>query len=410
MVAKRASLAGNWRLAVLGLVLIYGGAAADSYYAPTDEPLPFDFSSDAPFEHYLAATKAHLSAHREFVRPNRKQAELELVMPFELEAAESCDGRKRGVLLVHGILDTPYTMRDIAEVLNEQCFLVRSLLLPGHGTRAGDLLTVTAEDWLAAVDYGVRSLRNDVDDVFIGGYSLGGLLAAHAAIAAPDVRAAVLFAPALGVTYPMLAKQSSWLRHLKGWLDKNPAPLPVRYQSMSTNAVAQIVKLVSRYDDRVGDSFDTPAFVVVTDVDIAVDSDRIVDEFVKRFDHPLSRLEIYGEASVDLDERMKRYESYLPDQRILNIAHMGIPYRDDDRYFGRNGAYRDCGQYLPIIPNSEVAACQRNTDNWRGELDSTNEKDYLPLQRLTYNPHFDETMQRMLDFLEAVANTNGETQ
>ena len=121
-------------------------------------------------------------------------------------------------------------------------------------------------------------------------------------------------------------------------------------------------------------------------------------------------MEIYGEASVELDKRMSQHESYLPEQRILNIAHMGIPYRDDDRYFGRDGAYRDCGQYLPIIPNSEVAACQRNNNNWRGELDSTNNKDYLPLQRLTYNPHFEETMRRMLRFLATVENTNGEAQ
>ncbi|MDJ0917627.1 MAG: alpha/beta fold hydrolase [Woeseiaceae bacterium] len=400
----------QWRLTALGLILAVANAGTDSYYAPTDTSLPFDFKSDASFDEYLETTKAYLSAHREFIRPNRKQAELELVMPFELRPADSCDGRSRGVLLVHGILDTPYTMRDIAEVLNGKCFLVRSLLLPGHGTRAGDLLTVTAEEWLAAVDYGVRSLKSDSDDVYIGGYSLGGLLAAHAAITEPEVRAALLFAPALDVTYPFLAQQSSWLRHLKEWLDKNPAPLPVRYQSMSTNAVAQIVKLVGQYDDRVGDGFDKPAFVVVTDVDIAVDSDKIVDEFIERFDHPLSRMEIYGDAGVELDGRMNQHESYLPEQRILNIAHMGIPYRDDDRYFGRDGAYRDCGQYLPIIPNSEVAACQRNDDNWRGELDSTEDEDYLPLQRLTYNPHFEETMQRMLRFIAAVENTNGEAQ
>ncbi len=381
----------------------FGSAVADSYYAPTDTALPFDFTSDAPFTEYLDTTAAYLSAHRELIRPKRKQAELELVMPFELDPPERCEGPKKGVLLVHGILDTPYTMRDIGEVLNEACFLVRALLLPGHGTRAGDLLTVTADDWLGAVSYGIRSLKRDVDDVYIGGYSLGGLLAAHAAVAEPEIRAALLFAPALGVTYPFLAHQSSWLRHLKEWLDKNPAPLAIRYQSMTTNAVAQIVELVKRYDDSVGDSFSTPAYVVVTVVDIAVDSDKIVDEFMKRFDHPLSRLEIYGDSDVERDERVLLIPSFLPEQRILNIAHMGLPYRSDDRYFGLNGAYRDCGQYLPIIPNNEVAECQRNDDNWRGELDSTKNKDYLPLQRLTYNPYFDQTMQRVVDFLEAVS-------
>ena len=99
----------------------------------------------------------------------------------------------------------------------------------------------------------------------------------------PDIEAALLFAPALGVTYPLLAHQSSWLRHLKDWLDKNPAPLPVRYQSMSTNAVAQVVELTKRYDRRVDNGFPVPAFVVVSSDDIAVRTNKVIVEFVERF-------------------------------------------------------------------------------------------------------------------------------
>ena len=250
-------------------IIVAGVAAAEDYYQPTDTPLPFNFLSDASFSTYIEVTASYLMAHREFIRPNRKAAELELVMPFELAHDPDCKPPLKGVLLVHGILETPYAMRDIGKELSARCFLVRSILLPGHGTRAGDLLTVTADDWEAAVEYGVRSLRNDVDRIYVGGFSLGGLLSALSALREPDIEAALLFAPALGVTYPLLAHQSSWLRHLKDWLDKNPAPLPVRYQSMSTNAVAQVVELTKRYDRRVDNGFPVPAFVVVSSDDIA---------------------------------------------------------------------------------------------------------------------------------------------
>lgn len=398
------------RLVALVVMICSGIASADDYYEPTETPLPFDFSSESAFSTYLDVTADYLAAEREFVRPQRKAAELELVMPFELPPAADCEPPRKGVLLVHGILETPYAMRDIGRVLNGRCFLVRSLLLPGHGTRAGDLLTVTADDWEAAVAYGIRTLRDDVDAIYVGGFSLGGLLSALAAMREPDVDAALLFAPALGVTYPLLAHQSSWLRHLKDWLDKNPAPLPVRYQSMSTNAVAQVVELTKRYDERAGDGFPVPAFVVVSVDDIAVRTNKVIREFQRRFAHPASRLVVYGEPGEIDDERTTVFESFIPGQKILNIAHMSIPYHPDNHYFGTDGVYRDCGQYLPIIPNAEVAACQRNDDNWRGELDSTKDETYLPLQRLTYNPLFDETMQRMHQFLDAVSDTQGDAQ
>ena len=393
----------------LGLVALLCGrvVSADGYFEPTDTPLPFDFSSDAPFSVYLDVTADYLMAHREFIRPGRKASELELVMPFDLAPPDSCDGPRRGALLVHGILETPYAMRDIAEVLNARCFLVRAILLPGHGTRAGDLLTVTADDWEAAVAYGIRSLHADVDEVHVGGFSLGGLLSALAALRDPDIEAALLFAPALGVTYPLLAHQSSWLKHLKDWLDRNPAPLPVRYQSMATNAVAQIVELTKRYDAEADAGFPVPAFVVASVDDIAVRTDKVIDEFVERFTHPASRLIVYGQLEESSDDRITAYRSFMPEQKVLNIAHMSIPYHPDNRYFGRDGLYRDCGQYLPIIPNDEVAACQRNDENWRGELDSTNDKTYLPLQRLTFNPLFEETVEDMNEFLESLTNTEG---
>ena len=387
-----------------------GFVSADDYYEPSDTPLTFDYSSDAPFDAYIDVTANYLMAHREFVRPNRKAAETELVMPFELKPSADCEPPLKGVLLVHGILETPYAMRDIGGALNARCFLVRSILLPGHGTRAGDLLTVTADDWQAAVAFGVRSLRRDVDEIYVGGFSLGGLLAALATLQEPDIKAALLFAPALGVTYPLLAHQSSWLRHLKDWLDKNPAPLPVRYQSMSTNAVAQVVELTKRYDRQVGPDFPVPAFVVVSVDDIAVRTNKVIDEFIERFTHPASRLVVYGELHEHRDERITVLESFMPEQKVLNIAHMSIPYRPDNHYFGTNGVYRDCGQYLPIIPNAEVAACQRSSGNWRGELDSTKDDAYLPLQRLTFNPLFDQTMQRMGEFLATVSITEGDAQ
>lgn len=395
----------RFSLALVSLFLLVADAhGGDDYYEPTTHPLPFDFRSDQPFSDYLEATAAYLNEQRTFIKPERKAWELDLVMPFELAPEPSCAGPVRGILLVHGILDTPYAVRDIGEALNGHCFLVRSVLLPGHGTRPGELLTVRADDWLAAVDYGVRSLRRDSDEVYVGGFSLGGLLATHAALDNRDIEAVILLAPALRVTYPLLADQSSWLRHLRDWLDQNPAPLPIRYQSMPTNAVAQVMALIDSYDRKIRGGLETPAYVVTSVDDIAVQGEDVNEEFLEHFLNPSSRLEVYGDYEQPDDDRVLVLDSFIADRSILNIAHVAIPFREDDFYFGVDGAYRDCGQYLPIVPNRQVAQCSRAKENWKGELESTNDKRYLPLQRLTFNPFFDDTMARILRFLEDVQN------
>jgi hypothetical protein len=49
---------------------------------------------------------------------------------FELRA----DDPQGGVLLLHGLTDSPYSLRALGQKLNEQGFWVVGLRLPGHGT------------------------------------------------------------------------------------------------------------------------------------------------------------------------------------------------------------------------------------------------------------------------------------
>ena len=68
--------------------------------------------------------------------------------PFELvpergRCPRGADGRHaRAALLLHDLGGTPYEMRDIARAFAADCYLVRAVLLPGHGTVPGDLLEI----------------------------------------------------------------------------------------------------------------------------------------------------------------------------------------------------------------------------------------------------------------------------
>lgn len=67
------------------------------------------------------------------------------------------DGPLRGgVLLIHGLSDSPYHMRALARIFAEQGFHVIALRLPGHGTIPGALTKVKWQDWYRAVKAGVK--------------------------------------------------------------------------------------------------------------------------------------------------------------------------------------------------------------------------------------------------------------
>jgi len=70
--------------------------------------------------------------------------------------------RRGGVLLLHGLTDSPYSMRALAEQFRDQGYYTVGLRLPGHGTLPSGLTRATWEDWLAAVRVGARHVREEI--------------------------------------------------------------------------------------------------------------------------------------------------------------------------------------------------------------------------------------------------------
>ena len=81
-----------------------------------------------------------------------------------------------GVLLIHGWTGSPPEMRPLGEYLAARGLVVYGPLLPGHGTRPEDMLTVDGADWTRAVRAALDEIHAECDTVFIGGLSMGGLL------------------------------------------------------------------------------------------------------------------------------------------------------------------------------------------------------------------------------------------
>jgi carboxylesterase len=95
-------------------------------------------------------------------------------------------GGRAGVLLIHGLTGTPAEMRFVGKGLNRAGFTVYGMQLAGHCGSEADLLKTGWRDWMRSVIVGADRLRREVDHLFVGGLSMGAVLALQLAIERPQ--------------------------------------------------------------------------------------------------------------------------------------------------------------------------------------------------------------------------------
>jgi alpha-beta hydrolase superfamily lysophospholipase len=171
-----------------------------------------------------------------------------------------------GVLMLHGLTDSPYSVRRLAKIFEAQGFYVLALRMPGHGTVPGALTTATWQDWMAAARLGARHVREKVPKerpFYLLGYSNGGALAVKYTmdslratdLATPD--RVFLFSPMIGVTrFAMFSdwhKALSWLPYFEKfpWLDVYPEYDPFKYNSFPKAAGEQTFLLTQELQQQV---------------------------------------------------------------------------------------------------------------------------------------------------------------
>jgi alpha-beta hydrolase superfamily lysophospholipase len=169
----------------------------------------------------------------------------------------STDTPVAGVLLLHGMTDSPYSLHNLGTRLHEEGAHVVGLRIPGHGTVPSGLVHVSWQDMAAAVKLTVKHLHEKMGEkpVYIVGYSNGGALALHYALSViedptlPPVKKLVLISPEIGVTgMAALAVWQERIGHILGlaklkWNDVLPEYDPFKYNSFAINAGNQAYRL-----------------------------------------------------------------------------------------------------------------------------------------------------------------------
>lgn len=100
----------------------------------------------------------------------------------------------KGIILVHGWTSTPYEIRRLGKYLNDEGFTVIGPMLRGHGTKPEDIENVTWENWLEDLSVEVDKLKNECENVYVGGTSIGANLAMLLGIKRPEIKGLVLLA------------------------------------------------------------------------------------------------------------------------------------------------------------------------------------------------------------------------
>lgn len=369
----------------------------------------------ADFADYVTETRAMLrKSYADLGLPDAERR-IDGNAPFDLEPTagfETGNGKlyRRGVLLTHGLTDSPYSMRYLAEFFAQNGFRVMAILLPGHGTQPGDLLEVSWQEWTKAVAYGVDRLAEQVDEVYLAGCSTGAALSVYHSLHDQRVRGLLLFSPALRIT-PLAAlagwhKLYSWLWPAGKWLAILPDNDRYKYESFPNNAAAQIYALTRQLRVRLRTARpDIPVFAAASADDMTVDSSATV-AFMAGLRHSHSKLVLYvsepGQRVAAIPaERMEQVNSVFPEQRILSSAHTAMMIPADDRHYGAAGEYCNCVHYYPREMDKYRACMADPAQAWQGEIISKNLHVGM-LRRLTYNPSFAALKISLRRFIEGL--------
>ena len=228
-------------------------------------------------------------------------------------------------LLLHGLTDSPHSMRALAESLFSRGFEVTVLRLPGHGTLPSMLVKVSMDDWAAALDIAARDVASRLkpgQPYYVGGYSTGATMALLHTLKTLEDPALTRPSRVLLVSPAIAVSPAAALAEVIDFFAVLPIPAleqvrwqavetefdPVKYNSFPVNGSRQ-VKRATRALRRALESAETagrlegmpPVSTWQSVVDSTVGASATVDTLYARLPSPKHRLVMFDvnrEASL----------------------------------------------------------------------------------------------------------------
>ena len=375
---------------------------------------------------------------------------------FELKA----DQPRGGVLLIHGMSDSPYSLRTIGKALHQQGLWVVGMRMPGHGTAPSGLRHISRQDMAAAVRIGMAHLDKKVNGkpVHMIGYSTGAPLSLEFALDAMEGKSTpvpgslILVSPAIGI-HPAagLASFKDWLSNIPGldgmaYTQIQPEFDPFKYNSFATNA-ADVVhgltrSVASRVETRAAAKPDIvlpPVLVFKSTVDATVSTHAVVDNLLEHLQPHRHELVLFDINRYAVSYRMLIDDPAPLTDRVMDADNLPFsitlvvnespntnkvvsqykkPFSADKSKAKQMGLAWPPGVIslshvaLPIAPDDPLYG-QRAPENeefiFLGQMAIQGERGLLTIPpdwmfRLRYNPFYDYLEQRIIDWVTETGN------
>lgn len=219
---------------------------------------------------------------------------------------------KTGIIFVHGFTGSPISMRPWADYFHDRGYTVSVPLLPGHGTKPGDLNLVKWQQWPEKVEAELEWMLSQGMTVFIFGLSMGGGTTLNIATKySSSLAGIVLVNPMIHVKF--VSPQIAWaisrfqkMRDSVGDDIKKPGVTEHGYDSLPAVGVYQLLKMLSYTRKRLHDvTVPLMLFHSKDDHTLPVSNTEIIMKGVGSI--PKQRIELvnsYHVATLDYDQEI----------------------------------------------------------------------------------------------------------
>lgn len=242
-----------------------------------------------------------------------------------IEGAESFffKGSETGILLSHGFIGTPQSVRFLGEELAKRGYTVMAPRLKGHGTHYLDMEQCRYMDWYESLAEGYEELSRHCTKIIIMGQSMGGTLALWLAAQKQEVDGVVLINPALTIPAFDYVRQEADLRFIDEDIPDIKAKNihEITYTKAPVKAIRQLQKLMSLTPEKLKDVH-CPVLGFKSAIDHVVppeNTDFIMEQISSVQKESITLHDSYHVASMDNDKELivKKTHSFI--ERAITI-------------------------------------------------------------------------------------------
>ena len=223
------------------------------------------------------------------------------------------NGNSKACLLIHGFTGSPAHMRYLGQRLQQEGYTVKGVLLPGHGTSLEKMEETDKTDWWSKVKKEYEALKEDHDQIYVLGLSMGGTLSLLLAENYNVDKIVSIAAPIkLQDKKAYLAPVLKYFKRFEKWPEEKIDEYDIGYSGMPVKSVPELLDLIKESRKKLN-KINCPTLVVQSKDDKTVKpvSAEIIYKNISSLDKEILWLEESGHVCTLGPEKEKMHQQVI---------------------------------------------------------------------------------------------------